>query len=94
MPASVTATFDSVGGGPAWGGSGSQIVFTGQSKGSRISRMYVVNFKDGKPRLFPGLPDDWNVGTSVWSPGGKKIAFFASFPGEERGASKPLLLRP
>ncbi len=93
VPASVTATFDSVGGGPAWGGSGSQIVFTGQSKGSRISRMYVVNFKDGKPRLFPGLPDDWNIGTSVWSPGGKKIAFCA-FPGEERGASKPLLLRP
>ncbi len=84
VPASWTAAFESVGGGPAWGGDGEQIIFTGQSKGSRLSRMYLVDFKDGKPpRLFPGLPDDWNIGTMVWSPDGKKLAFCA-FPGEKR----------
>ncbi len=60
----------------AWGGNGNQILLSIRPRNSDISRLYVVDFKDGQPpRLFPGVPGNFALDDMAWSPDGKKVVF-------------------
>jgi uncharacterized protein (TIGR03067 family) len=78
LPSSARPESDTVSKTMAWGGTGSQILVTMQTKTDRRLQMYVLDFAGGQPRLFPGCPASWISDDMAWSPDGKKVVFTAS----------------
>ncbi|MGO9273980.1 MAG: protein kinase domain-containing protein, partial [Terriglobia bacterium] len=74
-------TFDRLAGClPAWSPDGKQIAFTGRSKTSEPTQIYVISPDGGNPKLllpdklWPSARDGWQGGPT-WSPDGNQIAF-------------------